>query len=136
MRYICFLVGLFSMACSNEKQQEKAITEIKVSNELISIDSLFYSQFPEFKDSLDPIAGKDVSSYYDVIDQPEIEGYFYDVVPEFLRIDSLKRAGEFENYLEHIDIGQLQNAQAYLIKSLYLTESKSGKVWGIHYSSV
>ena len=135
MRYLFFLTVMFSVSCSNENEQNGTLVETKESNKFIAIDSLFYSQFPKFADTLVAIKGQEVSSFYAVINELDIEGYFYDVIPEFLRIDSLKKADRYEDYISHIDIGQLQEAKAYQIKNVNLSESKLGKIWGIYYGS-
>jgi hypothetical protein len=132
MKYLTLLIVILSMACNNE---DKSINEANISNDFIAIDSLFYSQFPAFTDTLKGINEQDVSAYYDVIVQPEIDGCFYDVIPEFLIIVSLKKSGQYENYIEHLDIGQLQDCLGYLVKNISLSDEKKAIIWGINYSS-
>lgn len=53
----------------------------------------------------------------------------------FLRLDSIKKAGGYENYLSKLDIGMYKDIRAVHFKDINLSKAVSLKLWGFDYSS-
>jgi hypothetical protein len=55
-------------------------------------------------------------------------------ITEFVKMDSLKTAGKYEEYLAHLDIGQTKDAKAYIYDTLSYASGKA-YIWGITFNS-
>ncbi len=59
----------------------------------------------------------------------------YDSPKDFIKIDSIKKAGQYDTYLENLDIAMLRDARAFAIQKTNLKGDFQGMLWGITYSS-
>jgi hypothetical protein len=53
----------------------------------------------------------------------------------FIRLDSIKKAGGYEDYLSKLDIGMYKDIRAIYYKKYDISASKSLNLWGFDYSS-
>lgn len=53
----------------------------------------------------------------------------------YFKIDSLKRAGAYEDYLASLDIGQMKNSEAYPLGYVELAPNKKLFLWGLEYGT-
>jgi hypothetical protein len=53
----------------------------------------------------------------------------------FFKIDSLKRAGTYEDYVSSLDIGQMKNSEAYPVGYIELAPNKQLFLWGLQYGT-
>ena len=68
------------------------------------------------------------------IQVPDSTYFNANVFQEFLKIDSLKKSGKYEEYLEHLDIGMLRDAEAFDLGEVKLGK-QSAQLWGLRFSS-
>lgn len=136
MKYFWAISALFLASCqlsSNEK--EGTSVDKSEFDSMLEIDSLFFEQLAETPNQYNLLKGKDVLFLVSKFDPLKVSAYFYDVIPEYLKLDSLKLVGKYESYLETIDIGQIRNAHSFLVKELSLSSTMTAKLWGISYTS-
>ncbi len=53
----------------------------------------------------------------------------------YYKIDSLKRAGAYEDYVASLDIGQMKNSEAYPVGYIELAPNKKLFLWGLEYGT-
>jgi hypothetical protein len=130
--YAILSFSLFISACSpNKPTDNKGV----VKDSTVSVSSSGNS-FPilvtdsSMKDSF-PLSSSFLKKYV----LPQIDKINENwTLNDFLKIDSLKTAGKYKEYVEHLDIGQTKESSAWIYDTL---SDVSGKVivWGITYSS-
>lgn len=123
--------------CSENKVLEKngVEKEESLSNAIPKIDSAFLHELSQQVEIQAELSGETVAFLSSKLNPLTVDGHFYKAIPEFLRIDSLKKNGLYEDYLTKMDIGFLQNAEAYLLKKLQQNSKEKVELWFIKYSS-
>ena len=53
----------------------------------------------------------------------------------YFKIDSLKRAGAYDDYVSSLDIGQMKNSEAYPLGYVELAPNKQLFLWGLEYGT-
>lgn len=134
---IIFLFSFLLIACGTESKKfnENKVNSKTISKAIPAVDSAFLHELSQEFEFESKLSGDSVQLLSSVLSQLKVNGHFYKVIPDFLRIDSLKRNGLYETYLRKMDIGFLQNAEAYFLKSVQLNSQEEGKIWFIKYNS-
>ncbi len=70
----------------------------------------------------------------DLIDNQPTEWASYDI-KSFIEIDSMRLLGTYEEYVEHIDIGMMQESDAYLLHKISVDANSFILLWSISYST-
>lgn len=119
----------FLVSCNSSKTEQnnlpvETLTEIK-------LDSLGIENF--FADStLKNILATEIK---DLTQNLPDTSLFAGIDDGFLRLDSIKKAGDYENYLSKLDIGMYKDIRGVHFKDIKLSNSTSLKFWGFDYSS-
>ena len=117
-------------ACNSAKKDEKNVQSTLISEE-ISLDSLALDKI--FADStMKNLEPDEVKSLVKDLEDTSI---FYGLTDSFLKIDSLKKSGKYEEYVSKLDIGMFKDIKAIQYKDFDLGNGKSLKIWGYGYDS-
>lgn len=129
------------MACQNSENDQKKLKETFIENagEFLVIDridssllsQLEYDSLLNTEVSVDEV--KRLSQHYTAF--PGNDYLIFDYLDEYLKIDSMKKAGAYQQYLENLDIGMLRDAEAFILGRVKLASSLTGTLWGIRYTS-
>ncbi len=139
---ILAFIGIVNlMACQNESSESikddslfqsiSTFPEIEINN----IDSLYLENLESEYQDIPDLNSATVKELFEAYNQPETEIYQYEYISDFLKIDSLKGANNYEAYTQSLDIGMLRDAKAFKIGIASLGNDKKGALWGIWYSS-
>ncbi|MGR3809359.1 hypothetical protein [Jiulongibacter sp. NS-SX5] len=133
------LLSLVASACSYENQKKETVTERETVSieeletiQISAIDSIYLESLESEIDSYQPLSSGEVLSLFNVLESPSTAVFHENMVEEYLEIDSIKAYGQYENYLNQLDIGMLRDALA--IKIATLDDAKS-LLWAVWYSS-
>jgi hypothetical protein len=129
MKYLLFtFLGFTLWGCGTKAKNETIVTlqvaEMKIDS--IALESIFLDS------SLTKISSLEASSLCGSL--PDTSEYF-ELLNSFRRLDSLKSAGKYENYISSLDIGMYKDITGILLKDISVSEAKILRVWGINYNS-
>lgn len=97
-----------------------------------SLDSNYMESISEEAPLLTNVEVQYLSS--DLIDNQPTEWSSYDI-KSFIDIDSMRLMGTYEEYVESIDIGMMQESDAYLLDKIILDSDRFILLWSISYST-
>lgn len=129
MKYLLLIFWGFTLwGCGTKAKKETHVSlqvaEMKIDS--IALESIFLDS------SLTKISSLEASSLWGFL--PDTSEYF-ELLNSFRRLDSLKSAGKYENYISNLDIGMYKDITGILLKDISVSEAKKLRVWGINYSS-
>ena len=129
---VCFL-AIMAFGCSETSKEKEPEVSQKVETILPLIDSAYIHQKVSVADSF--LSAADVLKFSKLyISLPEKIG----LIPSFesfLKIDSVRNAGEYQNYVETLDIGMIKDATALYLENIKLDANTGINLWCIKYSS-
>jgi hypothetical protein len=129
MKYLVLTFWGFTLwGCGTKAKKETHVTlqfaEMKIDS--LALESIFSDS------SLTKISSLEASSLSEFL--TDTSGYF-ELLNSLRRLDSLKSAGKYENYISNLDIGMYKDITGILLKDISVSEAKTLRVWGINYSS-
>ena len=128
-KVVLLLLFGFLVSCNSNKTEQSSLPEQTLSE--IKLDSLGIENF--FADST--LKNISASEIKDLTQNLPDTSLFAGLDDGFLRLDSIKKAGEYENYLSKLDIGMYKDIRGVHFKDIKLSNSASLKLWGFDYSS-
>lgn len=130
MKKVVFLLLFgFLVSCNSNKTEQRSSPEQTLTE--IKLDSLGIENF--FADST--LKNISASEIKDLTQNLPDTSLFAGLDDGFLRLDSIKKAGGYENYLSKLDIGMYKDIRAVHFNDIKLSNSASLKFWGFDYSS-
>jgi hypothetical protein len=127
---ILLVLTAFVFACNSSKKDEKNVQSTLISEE-ISLDSLALDKI--FADST--MKGLEPDEVKNLVKNLVDTSIFYGLTDSFLKIDSLKKSGKYEEYVSKLDIGMFKDIKAIQYKDFDLGSGKTLKIWGYGYDS-
>jgi hypothetical protein len=123
------LLSVFVVGCNSNKNEQSSSAKQVLSE--IKLDSVGIENF--FADStLKNISANEIKNLTQNLSDTSL---FAGIDDGFLRLDSIKKAGGYENYLSKLDIGMYKDIRAVHFKDINLSKAVSLKLWGFDYSS-
>lgn len=130
MRKVALLLLVaFLVSCNSKKTEQSSLPEQTLPE--IKLDSLGIENF--FADST--LKNISASEIKDLTQNLPDTSLFAGLDDAFLGLDSIKKAGGYENYLSKLDIGMYKDIRAVHFRDINLSNSASLKLWGFEYSS-
>jgi hypothetical protein len=127
------LISIFSIAillgCNSKKDKKTEITN--AISEEIKIDSLVLENI--FSDATLKLVN--ASEIYELTKNLPDTSLFAGLGEGLLRLDSIKMAGAYADYVSHLDIGMYKDIKAVVYKDLDLGEGNVLKIWGFDYQT-
>ncbi len=131
MKTLVTIISIALILGCNTPKDEKTEIITSVLSEEIKIDSLGLEKI--FADS--SLKSVNASEILELTQNLADTSLFSGLDDGFLRLDSIKKAGGYENYLSHLDIGMYKDIRAIHYKDLSIGDTKTVKLWGFDYSS-
>ncbi|CAN1561297.1 hypothetical protein MCERE19_02653 [Spirosomataceae bacterium] len=123
------LLSVFVVCCNSNKNEQSSSAEQILPE--IKLDSIGIENF--FADiTLKNISASKIKNLTQNLSDTSL---FAGIDDGFLRLDSIKKAGGYENYLSKLDIGMYKDIRAVHFKDINLSKAVSLKLWGFDYSS-
>lgn len=134
---ICVLCVCY--ACASPKSQSENswsnfLRSVPDTN-LSEIDSTYLENLELSESSFRAISADTIKLFFEKFEYPYTESYDYQLVNDFLRIDSLKKANVYEDYLQTLDLGMLRSAEVLSLGKRSLSDQNIALFWAIRYSS-
>ncbi|MCP9755824.1 hypothetical protein EGI26_11720 [Lacihabitans sp. CCS-44] len=118
------------LGCNAKKDGKTELTTNAISEE-IKLDSLGLEKL--FADStLKVVNASDIKELTKNLADTSL---FAGLGEGFLRLDSIKKAGAYENYLSHLDIGMYKDIKTVSYKDVDLGDGNTLKIWGFDYQT-
>lgn len=130
MKTLIAIVSIALILGCNTQKDDKTILISTISEE-IKLDSLRLEKI--FADST--LKSVDASEILDLTKNLADTSLFAGLGEGFLRLDSIKKAGGYENYVSHLDIGMYKEIRAVHYKDIELGSGKTLKMWGFDYQT-
>ncbi|MBP6620571.1 MAG: hypothetical protein KAX81_05135 [Leadbetterella sp.] len=130
MKTLITIVSIALILGCNTQKDDKTILISTISEE-IKLDSLRLEKI--FADST--LKSVDASEILDLTKNLADTSLFAGLGEGFLRLDSIKKAGGYENYVSHLDIGMYKEIRAVHYKDIELGSGKTLKMWGFDYQT-
>jgi hypothetical protein len=130
MKTLITIVSIALILGCNTQKDDKTILTSTISEE-IKLDSLRLEKI--FADST--LKSVDASEILDLIKNLADTSLFAGLGEGFLRLDSIKKTGGYENYVSHLDIGMYKEIRAVHYKDIELGSGKTLKMWGFDYQT-
>lgn len=130
MKTLITIVSIALILGCNTQKDDKTILISTISKE-IKLDSLRLENI--FADST--LKSVDASEILDLTKNLADTSLFAGLGEGFLRLDSIKKAGGYENYVSHLDIGMYKEIRAVHYKDIELGSGKTLKMWGFDYQT-
>jgi hypothetical protein len=130
MKTLITIVSIALILGCNTQKDDKTILTSTISEE-IKLDSLRLEKI--FADST--LKSVDASEILDLTKNLADTSLFAGLGEGFLRLDSIKKAGGYENYVSHLDIGMYKEIRAVHYKDIELGSGKTLKMWGFDYQT-
>lgn len=129
MKYLLLIFWGFTLwGCGTKTKKETGVilqvAEFKIDS--LALESIFSDS------SLTKISSLEVSSLSEFLSDTS---EYFELLNRFRRLDSLKSAGKYENYISNLDIGMYKDITGILLKDISVSEAKILRVWGINYNS-
>ena len=100
-----------------------------------SIDSAYFEPFENEEVELTRLTGDEVKYLSTtLVDNPAIRNPDHPI-NIFLDIDTLINKGEYDNYVDNLDIGMTQISEAFMGEKITISDSTFIQLWAITYSS-
>ncbi len=124
------LVSVFSCQQKDEKQQDVP----DKASVVFETDSLLFDSL-EADSSLAPLTASEVRELTgDFFDKDTLNDFKW-IFGEFYRIDSLKKAGKYNEYVEHLDLGMTKDIAARKLKEVKLEDGSVFRIWTVKHGS-
>ena len=120
----------FLFGCNNKKDSKTELTADTISDE-IKIDSLVLEKI--FSDATLKLVN--ASEIKELTKNLPDTSLFAGLEEGFLRLDSIKMAGGYVEYVSHLDIGMYKDIVAIMYKDLNLGSGNYLKIWGFDYQT-
>jgi len=131
MKKLLIVISLSVLLGCNTKKESGIEESGNIISEEIKLDSLGLEKI--FADStLKAVAASEIENLTKNLSDTSL---FAGLDEGFRRLDSIKNAGEYKNYLSKLDIGMYKDIRAVHFKNISLSDSKSLILWGFDYSS-
>jgi len=126
---IFFFFFFIIFSCNTQKAEEtqaegQTLTEIKLDS--LGLEKIFADS------TLKNIVATEIMGLTQNLSDTSI---FAGLGEGFLRLDSLKKAGGYENYVSHLDIGMYKDIRTVSYKNLSLGEGNILRIWGFVYQT-
>lgn len=118
------------LGCNNKKDNKTELTAGTISEE-IKIDSLVLEKI--FSDATLKLVN--ASEIIELTKNLPDTSLFAGLGEGFLRLDSIKMAGAYADYVSHLDIGMYKDIKAVVYKDLDLGKDNVLKIWGFDYQT-
>lgn len=129
-RLLTIIAIAILLGCNNKKDSKTELTADTISEE-IKIDSLVLEKI--FSDAtLKLVYASEIKELTKNLADTSL---FAGLGEGFLRLDSLKMAGAYEEYVSHLDIGMYKDIAAIMYKDLNLGSGNILKIWGFDYQT-
>jgi hypothetical protein len=128
-------ISSLTIACKIESENTNMQIVEEKFDPIPHIDSLFINTLeiePAIENYLKASTVKYFTENFVGIDT---EGYLDSAIEGFLEIDSLKKNNKYEEYLQHLDIGNIRDANAFLIQEWNFSKDTRASLWAIKFSS-
>jgi hypothetical protein len=123
------------IACQQESKEENTQVVQEVFDPIPEIDSLFINALDAEHDIENYLKSVSVKSYAEKLITFETEAYMDSAIEGFLRIDSLKSNNQYNEYIDHLDLGDIKDAKAIFIEEWNFSPDTVATLWAIKYSS-
>ncbi len=125
---LLFLIFII-FSCNTQKAEEtqaegQPLTEIKLDS--LGLEKIFADS------TLKNIVATEIKGLTQNLGDTSL---FAGLGEEFLKLDSLKKTGGYENYVSHLDIGMYKDIRAVSYKDLALGDGHTLKIWGFDYQT-
>lgn len=130
-KHLLFLLANLFLGCASENKQDEGNGDVNLIVEEVTLDSLSLEQF--FADStLKNISVAELNSLTQSLpDTSRFSGIKFD----FIKLDSIKNAGGYRQYLENIDVGMAKDVRAVQFKTIDLGNERTLSLWGFDYAT-
>ncbi len=116
------MISSMFFACGNSDLKNKVDYEVKIDR----IDSTSYRELTDFK-------VKQMSAKIESLDENTNFKFYFSGLR---KIDSLKSNKAYDAYLKSIKIGEVADAGAYQVKTLFKSKTERYELWKLQYVSV
>ena len=127
------LISIFTIAillgCNSKKDNKTEITN--AISEEIKLDSLDLVKI--FADATLKLVN--ASEIKELTNNLADTSLFYGLGDGFLKLDSIKKANSYPDYVSHLDIGMYKDIKAIVYKDIDLGEGNVLKIWGFDYQT-
>lgn len=133
-KWLILPLSFVILACGSSSEKSSAPDSLQSSNDSIS-PVAFSNSFPILIDtSVKSTVPMERSFVRQCLGPMEAQKENNSWLKDFLRIDSLKTAGKYEEYVQQLDIGQLKNAEA-LVYTKFSYGKGNAYVWALNIGS-
>jgi hypothetical protein len=132
---LIMLISYLSIACKHEGQNHYTQIIEEKFDPIPPVDSLFFNALEIEPANMNYLKASTVKFFTKKVASFETEGYLDSAIEGFLEIDSLKKNKKYKEYLKHLDLGDLQDANAFLIQEWDFSKDTIATLWQIKYSS-
>ncbi len=129
MRIILIILAAIAIFSCSQKDNKKEIQYAGIQE--MSIDSLGLEKI--FADSTLPVISP--AEMNSLVEKLPDTSLFAGLNLSYGKMDSLKKAGKYEDYLSKLDIGMIKDIRVFRLKTDTVSADKVLKFWGIGYNS-
>ncbi len=125
---LLFLLSITIISCS---QNQETTSEFSIFQEDVSIDSTSLGKLLQ-DSTLQKLNPKELEILTTTM--PDTNNFYW-LIENYVYLDSIKKAGQYEAYLNKLDIGMIKEIVSKKFKTIVIGDSITLVFWGLDFSS-